>query len=108
MVFRFGPLELEGAAGEMGGHAATGAPRNGAGDADRAGAGAAGEGFARAALPDPHRHIVSAVHLNELDIGAARESRIDLDLWADAKNHLIGDLLDEDYRVWIAHRNTSQ
>ena len=74
-----GPLQLEVAARQVGQDRPAGSAGQHAGDADRAGAGAAGQGDPRAALPGPHPHLAGAEHLDDVDVHPPGEGRVMLE-----------------------------
>src|SRR5262249_19066872 len=74
-------------------------------DADRAGAAAAREGLATAALPRPLPHRVRARLLDELHVRAPREERVALDRRADFRDREALDVVDGDDAVRAAHRD---
>ena len=76
------------------------------GDDGRAGAGAAGEGLAHAALPDAHLDRSAIAHAHDLDIGAVREQRVMLDRRPDPLEvERLDRLTAEHHGVRVAHRD---
>ena len=67
------PLDFQGATGQVQAGPPFGQAKQVAGHQGGAGAGAAGQGWPRPPLPDPHAQVVGAEDLDEMHVGAGRE-----------------------------------
>ena len=72
---------------------------------DRARAGAAAEGLAHAPLPHPHVELVGRAgrDAHELDVGAAREALVVLEVRTVLGDTRGGGIVDEQHEVGVAH-----
>jgi hypothetical protein len=105
VVVGLAPFEGEVAAGEVGEDFAVGAAGEDAGDADGAGAGAAGPCDAAAAFPGAHFHLAGGDDLDPVGVDAVGEGLVMLDGGSDAGEIDGIDIGHVDDGVGVAHRD---
>ncbi len=99
------PLQLQGAAWQMGCDVPIGAPDQGPGHADGRGPGAAGQRDAAAAFPGAHRDFIRPVDLNKMDVDSFGEFGGPLQPRPDARQRHVGDVATKQDQVRISHRD---
>src|SRR5437868_2717130 len=107
VVVGLAPFDGQVPAGKVGEDFAVGSTRKHAGHANRACAGAAGEGNTTATLPGAHGYFAARVDLGPVGVDAAGKGFVMLDEGAKNGQWDGGDILDESNGVWIAHRDES-
>mmetsp|Transcript_21115 Transcript_21115/g.69689 ORF Transcript_21115/g.69689 Transcript_21115/m.69689 type:complete len:262 (+) Transcript_21115:3744-4529(+) len=99
------PLDEEVSARQAHGGGALGAPLEHGGDEEGAGAGAARERGAGAALPHLHPQVRPRENLHKLDVALSREGRVALERGPDRLEVERVEVVDEDGGVRVAHRH---
>src|SRR5262249_8814611 len=106
LIVALAPFEAQVAAGEMRENLSPRSPGEDTRNGDGAGAGAAGQSDAAAALPGAHGHFLRRAHRHEMDIDAPRKDGSRFDLGADLFERDLRHVAAVEHRVRIAHRDT--
>ena len=73
----------------------------------RARTGAAGQGFSHAALEDPQPDMRPIDRFHEPDVDAPGKAWVSLDRGSQAAHRRRLDAVDDEHRMWVAHRDRS-
>src|SRR5207244_969560 len=96
LVIRFVPFELQTAAQQVPGHSTSGAAGEVAGHCHGRRPSAAGEGFTRAAFPDPHGECLGVKYTHKFSVDALGEGQVMLKAWP-PRGHV--------ERLWVVHEH---
>ena len=103
MTTGFIPINFQGPAWEIEARAAFSKPQQMGHHEGGASTGAAGQGGARSALPHPHHQVSATDYLNEMNVGAGGECRVNLECRAVTLQIHRLNVINGDHNVGIAH-----